>query len=67
MKRLKFRLDLTIDDAGQLAAANLIVRDGETRVSRSLGGWPVPTEGTDLERLLDAIRREIERVSAGAL
>lgn len=58
-KRLKFRLDLTIDDAGQLAAANLVVRDGDTRVSTSLGGWPVPTEGADIERLFDAIRREI--------
>lgn len=56
-KRLKFRLEVTIDDAGRVIAADLRVRDGATRESKSLGGWPVPAEGTDVGRLIEAIYR----------
>ena len=64
-KRLKFRLEVTIDDAGRVIAADLRVRDGATRESKSLGGWPVPAEGTDVGRLIEAIRREIEEAQQG--
>jgi hypothetical protein len=59
-KDLKFRLTVTIDEVGALSSAELRVRDGETRASKSLGGWPVATAGASLDRLLAAIKREIE-------
>jgi hypothetical protein len=58
-KQLKFRLTVTIDESGVLSAAELRVRDGDTRESTSLGGWPIPAPGASLDRLLDAIRREV--------
>ena len=63
--RLKFRLEVTIDDAGQVIAADLRVRDGDTRESKSLGGWPVPTEGTDIGRLIETLKHEIEEAQQG--
>lgn len=62
-KQLKFRLTVTIDEVGALSSAELRVRDGETRLSKPLGGWPVPTAGASLDRLLTAIKQEIEETA----
>jgi len=65
-KQLKFRLIVTIDETGVLSSADLRVRDGQTRVAKSLGGWPVPTVGADLDHLFAAIKREIEALGTPA-
>ena len=65
-QRLKFRLEVTIEDSGVISRADLRVRDDNTRESKSLGGWPVIPRPGGLERLLNAIRSEIVTHQAAA-